>query len=75
MDTSIRGDGYRRLSINRDTWAMLERAHDEGIQTVWDRLAAQETGLRIITEVMDPRDVGLVAEYADILSAAIVSWA
>ncbi len=42
MDTSIRGDGYRRLSINRDTWAMLERAHDEGIQTVWDRLAAQE---------------------------------
>jgi len=42
MDTFIRGDGYRRLSINHDTWAMLERAHDEGIQTVWDRLAAQE---------------------------------
>lgn len=42
MDTRFSGDGYRRLSINRDTWAMLERAHEEGISTVWDRLAAQE---------------------------------
>lgn len=29
--------------------------------------ARQETGLPIVTEVMDPRDVELVAEYADIL--------
>lgn len=29
--------------------------------------ARQETGLKIITEVMDPRDVDLVARYADIL--------
>jgi len=31
------------------------------------RAAARETGLRTITEVMDPRDVDMVAEYADIL--------
>jgi len=29
--------------------------------------AREETGLPIITEVMDPRDVGLVAKHADIL--------
>jgi 3-deoxy-7-phosphoheptulonate synthase len=29
--------------------------------------AREETGLPVITEVMDPRDVGLVAEYADVL--------
>jgi 3-deoxy-7-phosphoheptulonate synthase len=29
--------------------------------------AREATGLRIITEVMDPRNVGLVCEYADIL--------
>jgi len=40
----------------------LER---EGLELL--RLAAQETGLRVITEVMDPRDVELVGEYADIL--------
>jgi len=37
----------------------------EGLELL--RLASQDTGLRVITEVMDPRDVGLVAEYADIL--------
>ena len=31
------------------------------------QLAKQETGLPIITEVMDPRDVELVAQYSDIL--------
>ncbi|MFW6278669.1 MAG: 3-deoxy-7-phosphoheptulonate synthase [Bacillota bacterium] len=30
-------------------------------------LASQETGLKIVTEVMDPRDVDLVARYTDIL--------
>lgn len=31
------------------------------------RSAARKVGLKIITEVMDPRDVGLVERYADIL--------
>ncbi len=31
-----------QLSVNADARAMLERARDEGIETVWDRLAAQE---------------------------------
>jgi carbon-monoxide dehydrogenase catalytic subunit len=29
-------------SIHSDTHAMLQRAHDEGVSTVWDRLAEQE---------------------------------
>lgn len=36
------GNGYQKKSINRDTWAMLEIAQREGIETVWDRLAKQE---------------------------------
>ncbi len=40
----------------------LER---EGLELL--RAAALDTGLRVITEVMDPRDVGLVSEYCDIL--------
>jgi carbon-monoxide dehydrogenase catalytic subunit len=31
-----------RLSINEDARAMLQRARAEGIETVWDRLAAQQ---------------------------------
>ena len=31
------------------------------------RAASYETGLRVVTEVVDPRDVELVAEYADCL--------
>jgi carbon-monoxide dehydrogenase catalytic subunit len=30
------------LSINKDARAMIARAREEGIETVWDRLAAQE---------------------------------
>ena len=37
----------------------------EGLELL--RVAAQETGLYIITEVLDPRDVELVGDYADIL--------
>lgn len=37
----------------------------EGLKLL--QLAKEETGLPIITEVMDPRDVELVAQYADIL--------
>jgi carbon-monoxide dehydrogenase catalytic subunit len=36
------GNGYKKKSINADTWAMLEIAHREGIETVWDRLAKQQ---------------------------------
>ena len=39
MDAS---DNVRKLSINNDTREMLVRAREEGIETVWDRLAAQE---------------------------------
>lgn len=31
------------------------------------RAAARDTGLKVVTEVLDPRDVELVAEYADCL--------
>ena len=31
-----------RLSINKDARAMIARAREEGIETVWDRLAAQQ---------------------------------
>ena len=37
----------------------------EGLELL--RLAKQETGLPIITEVMATEDVDIVAEYADIL--------
>ncbi|KPK16481.1 MAG: carbon monoxide dehydrogenase [Myxococcales bacterium SG8_38] len=36
-DTDING-----LSINKDARAMIARARDEGVETVWDRLAAQQ---------------------------------
>ena len=39
---TIRPADLRELSINADTRAMLERAREEGIETVWDRLAAQK---------------------------------
>jgi 3-deoxy-7-phosphoheptulonate synthase len=38
---------------------------EEGLKLL--ALARQETGLRIVTEVLDTRDVELVSEYADIL--------
>ena len=42
--STTNGDGRRprRLTINPDAQAMIERAAREGIETVWDRLAAQE---------------------------------
>jgi carbon-monoxide dehydrogenase catalytic subunit len=40
--TEISGNGYKKLSINSDTWEMLEVAHRENIETVWDRLAQQQ---------------------------------
>jgi carbon-monoxide dehydrogenase catalytic subunit len=40
--TPFSGNGYKKNSINEDTWAMMDIAHREGIETVWDRLAKQE---------------------------------
>ncbi len=40
--TAFSGNGYKKNSINEDTWAMMDIAHKEGIETVWDRLAKQE---------------------------------
>ena len=40
--TPFSGNGYKKYSINEDTQAMMEIAHREGIETVWDRLAKQE---------------------------------
>ncbi len=40
--TPFDGNGYKKKSINEDTWAMMDVAHREGIETVWDRLARQE---------------------------------
>jgi len=42
MSSKFSGNGNKKKSINRDTWAMLEIAQREGIETVWDRLADQE---------------------------------
>jgi carbon-monoxide dehydrogenase catalytic subunit len=42
MSPEFSGNGYRKKSIQRDTWAMLEIAKQEGIETVWDRLAKQQ---------------------------------
>jgi carbon-monoxide dehydrogenase catalytic subunit len=40
--TPFSGNGYKKYSINEDTWAMMDIAHREGIETVWDRLEKQE---------------------------------
>lgn len=42
MAAKYRGNGGKRRSINADTLEMLEVAHREGIETIWDRLEAQE---------------------------------
>ncbi|MBW1981153.1 MAG: anaerobic carbon-monoxide dehydrogenase catalytic subunit [Deltaproteobacteria bacterium] len=33
---------FQRMSVHKDSQAMLRRASEEGIETVWDRLAKQE---------------------------------
>ncbi|MGD8867398.1 MAG: anaerobic carbon-monoxide dehydrogenase catalytic subunit [Gemmatimonadales bacterium] len=40
--SAYRSEEYTRMSINDDARAMLRRARQEGIETLWDRLAAQE---------------------------------
>jgi len=36
------GNGFKKMSINADTQAMLEVARKNGIETVWDRLEKQQ---------------------------------
>ena len=40
--SAISGNGHARLTVNEDAQAMIDVARAEGIETVWDRLAAQE---------------------------------
>jgi len=40
--TAFSGNGFKKLSINADTQAMLEVARKNGIETVWDRLEKQQ---------------------------------
>lgn len=42
MSPEFSGNGYKKQSINSDALAMLEIAHQEGIETVWDRLSKQQ---------------------------------
>jgi anaerobic carbon-monoxide dehydrogenase catalytic subunit len=42
MSGSSTNGRARRLTVHADTQAMVDRAHEEGITTVWDRLAAQQ---------------------------------
>src|SRR5512135_3864046 len=42
MKPTFTSNGYAKKSINPDAQAMLEIAHQEGIETVWDRLAKQQ---------------------------------
>ena len=39
---TVSPNDFRKMSVQADAQAMLGRARDEGIETVWDRLAAQE---------------------------------
>jgi carbon-monoxide dehydrogenase catalytic subunit len=40
--TIFSGNGFKKMSINDDTQAMLEVARKNGIETVWDRLEKQQ---------------------------------
>jgi len=40
--TTFSGNGFKKMSINADTQAMLEVARKNGIETVWDRLEKQQ---------------------------------
>jgi carbon-monoxide dehydrogenase catalytic subunit len=42
MSPEISKNGYKKRTINDDTQAMLQIAHREGIETVWDRLGKQQ---------------------------------
>lgn len=40
--TTVHGNGHKKHTINSDSQVMLEIARREGIETVWDRLEAQQ---------------------------------
>jgi carbon-monoxide dehydrogenase catalytic subunit len=42
MTTKFSKDGSKKKSIDADTWAMLEVAQREGIETLWDRFEKQQ---------------------------------
>jgi 3-deoxy-7-phosphoheptulonate synthase len=57
----LRGGAFKPRTSPYD----FQGLEEEGLKLL--KRARQETGLSIITEVMSDRDVGLVAEYADVL--------
>jgi 3-deoxy-7-phosphoheptulonate synthase len=57
----LRGGAFKPRTSPYD----FQGLEEEGLKLL--KKARQETGLSIITEVMSDRDVGLVAEYADVL--------
>lgn len=59
--TALRGGAYKP----RTSPYSFQGLKEEGLKLL--AKARQETGLPVVTEVLDPRDVLLVAEYADCL--------
>ena len=59
--TALRGGAYKP----RTSPYAFQGMKEEGLKLL--ALARQETGLAVVTEVMSPEDVELVAKYADIL--------
>jgi 3-deoxy-7-phosphoheptulonate synthase len=59
--TALRGGAFKP----RTSPYSFQGLKEEGLKLM--ALARQETGLAIVTEVMATEDVGLVAEYADVL--------
>lgn len=57
----LRGGAFKPRTSPYSFQGLLEK----GLKLL--KKASEETGLKIITEVMDPRDAKLVAKYADIL--------
>ncbi len=58
--TVLRGGAFKP----RTSPYSFQGLHEEGLKIL--RRAANETGLSVITEVVDPRDVDLVGNYTDI---------
>jgi 3-deoxy-7-phosphoheptulonate synthase len=59
--TMLRGGAFKP----RTSPYSFQGLEEEGLRIL--ALAREETGLRIVTEVVNPRDIELVAEYADML--------
>lgn len=59
--TVLRGGAWKPRTSPYDFQGLQE----EGLKLL--DLARQETGLAVITEVMNPRDIEIVAEYSDIM--------